>query len=219
MVYLLHYISTRAHYSRLRSTIVPSVACQTTEVTLQISFSSFLQAGPCADHHLSIGYEPWLWLARKKKEPGEKEPSEKNKWNGQNSWARRRWTKLENLPHEVSWDHSHLWLSWSSSWKTIQRRQLGWMQCFIMLHIHGICPTIYLLLNLLQDCIWKLQIPWEKIPRQQTNSSCKWTPMCWHSCSSGDARELSYECRHSHRTACACKFRCRRPIEVTQGRT
>ena len=25
------YISTRAHYSRLRSTIVPSVACQTTE--------------------------------------------------------------------------------------------------------------------------------------------------------------------------------------------
>ena len=25
------YISARAHYSRLRSTIVPSVACQTTE--------------------------------------------------------------------------------------------------------------------------------------------------------------------------------------------
>ena len=25
------YISTRAHYSRLRSTLVPSVACQTTE--------------------------------------------------------------------------------------------------------------------------------------------------------------------------------------------
>ena len=30
------YISARAHYSRLRSTLVPSVACQTTEVTLQI---------------------------------------------------------------------------------------------------------------------------------------------------------------------------------------
>ena len=31
VVYLLHYISTRAHYSRVRSTTVPSVACQTTE--------------------------------------------------------------------------------------------------------------------------------------------------------------------------------------------
>ena len=31
VVYLPDYISTRAHYSRLRSTIVPSVACQTTE--------------------------------------------------------------------------------------------------------------------------------------------------------------------------------------------
>ena len=31
VVYLLHYISARAHYSRVRSTTVPSVACQTTE--------------------------------------------------------------------------------------------------------------------------------------------------------------------------------------------
>ena len=33
VVYLPDYISARAHYSRLRSTIVPSVACQTTEIT------------------------------------------------------------------------------------------------------------------------------------------------------------------------------------------
>ena len=31
VVYLPDYISARAHYSRVRSTIVPSVACQTTE--------------------------------------------------------------------------------------------------------------------------------------------------------------------------------------------
>ena len=31
VVYLLHYISARAHYSRVHSTTVPSVACQTTE--------------------------------------------------------------------------------------------------------------------------------------------------------------------------------------------
>ena len=31
VVCLLHYISTRAHYSRVCSTLVPSVACQTTE--------------------------------------------------------------------------------------------------------------------------------------------------------------------------------------------
>ena len=31
VVYLPDYISARAHYSRLRSTIVPLVACQTTE--------------------------------------------------------------------------------------------------------------------------------------------------------------------------------------------
>ena len=49
------YISARAHYSRLRSTLVPSVACQTTEVTYRSPTLSFLQAKPCADHHLSIG--------------------------------------------------------------------------------------------------------------------------------------------------------------------
>ena len=54
------YISARAHYSRLCSTLVPSVACQTTEVTYRSPILSFLQAKPCADHHLSIGYEPWL---------------------------------------------------------------------------------------------------------------------------------------------------------------
>ena len=48
------YISTRAHYSRLRSTLVPSAACQTTEVTYRSPTLSFLQAKPCADHHLSI---------------------------------------------------------------------------------------------------------------------------------------------------------------------
>ena len=31
VVYLLDYISTRAHYSRVCSTLVPSVACQTTK--------------------------------------------------------------------------------------------------------------------------------------------------------------------------------------------
>ena len=66
----------KVHYSRVCSTLVPSVACQTTEVTLQLYYRSptlsFLQAKPCADHHLSIGYEPWLWLARKKEVPGKK---------------------------------------------------------------------------------------------------------------------------------------------------
>ena len=50
------YISARAHYHRVRSTIVPSVACQTTEVTYRSPTLSFLQAKPCADHHLSIYY-------------------------------------------------------------------------------------------------------------------------------------------------------------------
>ena len=48
------YISARAHYSRLHSTLVPSVACQTTEVTYSLpSLPSWLDL-PCADHHLSI---------------------------------------------------------------------------------------------------------------------------------------------------------------------
>ena len=38
VVYLLHYISARAHYSRVHSTTVPSVACQTTEVTYRSSY-------------------------------------------------------------------------------------------------------------------------------------------------------------------------------------
>ena len=44
----------KVHYSRVRSTLVPSVACQTTEVTYRSPTLSFLQAKPCADHHLSI---------------------------------------------------------------------------------------------------------------------------------------------------------------------
>ena len=42
VVYLLTYISQSADYLRVCSTLVPSVACQTTEVTLQISYPSFL---------------------------------------------------------------------------------------------------------------------------------------------------------------------------------
>ena len=50
------------------------VACQTTEVTIQFSFSLLFRLDlPCADHHLSIGYEPWLCLARRIGIPGEKE--------------------------------------------------------------------------------------------------------------------------------------------------
>ena len=62
----------KAHYSRVRSTIVPSVACQTTEVTYRSPTLFFLQAKPCADHHLFIGYEPWLTSQKEK---------EKEKWN------------------------------------------------------------------------------------------------------------------------------------------
>ena len=36
VVYLLHYISARAHYSRVHSTTVPSVACQTTVLDINI---------------------------------------------------------------------------------------------------------------------------------------------------------------------------------------
>ena len=57
----------------------PSVACQHTEVILQLFLlPSFRLDLPCADHHLSIGYEPWLCLARRKGILGEKEPTGKS---------------------------------------------------------------------------------------------------------------------------------------------
>ena len=43
VVYLPDYISTRAHYSRVCSTLVPSVACQTTEGEYLL-LTSFLPA-------------------------------------------------------------------------------------------------------------------------------------------------------------------------------
>jgi len=56
MVCLYTYISIKHRYSRVTITIVPSVACQHTEVILQILLlPSFRLDLPCADHHLSIG--------------------------------------------------------------------------------------------------------------------------------------------------------------------
>ena len=47
VVYLLHYISARAHYSRVCSTTVPSVACQTTEGEYLLLTISYLLI-PCS---------------------------------------------------------------------------------------------------------------------------------------------------------------------------